>query len=131
MTDFERRKALYDYLCKNPDRWHKQAAIADSLPMEYGIAEGFFPFSGVRRTMTDDIKCINEDTAFQFIIISGTRGCKIANAAEAERFCRSEASEIFKKLRRLRSIERKLAINGQVHFNGSGTDIIKSVFDAQ
>ena len=131
MTDFERRKALYDYLCKNPDIWHKQAAIAASLPMEYGIAEGFFPFSGVRRTMTDDIKCINEDTAFRFIIISGTRGCKIANAAEAEKFCKSEAGEIFKKLRRLRSIEKKLAINGQVHFNGSGTDIIKSVFDAQ
>ena len=100
MTDFERRKALYEYLKKSPDRWQKQEDIAKALPALYGTNARFFPFSKERRVMTDDIRQINEDAVFELVIISSTRGCKLANSTEAESFCRSEASEIFKKLKR-------------------------------
>lgn len=130
MTDFERRKLLYEYLKKSPDRWQKQEDIAKALPALYGTNARFFPFSKERRVMTDDIRLINEDAVFELVIISSTRGCKLANSTEAESFCRSEASEIFKKLKRLRAIEKKLELNGQAHFGGTGTDIIRSVFDA-
>ena len=52
------------------------------------------------------------------VIISGNKGIKLANEREFEKFITAEYREIFKKLKQIRTIGKKVLRDQQMDFEG-------------
>jgi len=110
-----RQDELYAFLASRED-WTPMRDVAGHLQAIYGWGwgSGGFHNSGIRRMITDDIERINESPEYDMIIISGTKGIKLASRAEFRRWVSSEYAEIWRKLKRVRKIVDKANADGQM-----------------
>ena len=128
-TQQERRELLYSLLLKE-DGWVEQEEIAAKMyPKLYSSWDaGHFHDSHARVRMTEDIQGINNDPNFEKIIICSVDGIKIAAEEDIDSYLKSQYSAIFRKLKRIRNIERKAGLDGQIKadFDGKAHRIIEA-----
>ena len=110
-----RQDELYAFLASRED-WTPMRDVAGNLRGIYGWGWGSSGFhnSGIRRMITEDIEKINQSDEYDMIIISGTRGVKLATRGEFRRWVKSEYAEIFRKLDRVRNLTKKAGMDGQL-----------------
>lgn len=115
----ERQKKLLEFLKKNDDEFLSQYEISRQLPHLYFYDGGTEEFhdSNARKWLTKDIRAINADNAVEAIILSSSRGVKIATREEFERGMRAEFAAIFRRLKRAYAKARKGAKCGQFEFD--------------
>ena len=114
-----RQAALYCLLLSRGDKWTPLREIAQKMEGYYPD----FPFRGFhnstcRRWITKDIQAINDSPEYEKIILSGSRGVKIATEEEFDRFIAAEYKEIFRKLMRVRRIAKKGGADRQIDIEG-------------
>lgn len=117
-----RKKELYEMLEKiTLDAFVDQESIVDLMGM-YPPREPHQTFhnSTARRMLTRDIKEINEDPAYERIVISssGKKGVKLATREEALAFIVKNKMPCFRKLKRIAVLEDKLIRTGQINIEG-------------
>lgn len=110
-----RQDELYAFLASRED-WTPMRDVAGHLRSIYGWGWGSSGFhnSAVRRLITEDIERINQSDEYDMIIISGTKGVKLATRGEFRRWVKSEYAEIFRKLERVRNLAKKAGMDGQL-----------------
>lgn len=110
-----RQWALYNYLKERGDQWTFQEEIAYALKEWYcPVTNGDFHNTPQRHIMTRDIRAINDSSVIQKIIISNPRrGIKIANEEEWQTAVKNEYISLFKRLKRIKTKERKGLLDGQ------------------
>ena len=105
---------LYEYLKERGDQYTTQKQIADDLRWFYYYDEKEnFHDSRARHQLTLDIRALNESTVIQKVIISNSKGVKIANADEFAKAIKSEYASVFRRLKRIRQKEAKGNLDGQ------------------
>lgn len=131
-----RQWALYNLLKNNPDRYMTQREIVRALPSYYVFLppwdeETAFHDSKARHTLTKDIRTINNSDVIQKIIISNSKGVKIASSAEFEQYINAEFAAIFRKLARTRQKAKKAGLDGQMRIVlGNERDTIEAFADS-
>lgn len=116
--DRERREALYSFLLARGDKWTSMEQTTDSIPMYPTYTRSTYHNSTARRLLTRDIEAVNSSDKFEKIIVSGKYGIKLANENDFQRFLKSEFGEIFRKLKRVRTIARKGSRDQQINLEG-------------
>ena len=128
-----RQWAVYNLLKNNPDRYLTQIEIAYALDGYYDTSfyNDQFHDSPARHMLTKDIRAINKSEVIQKIIISNSRGVKIASSAEFEQYINAEFASIFRKLARTRQKAKKAGLDGQMRIVlGSERDTIEAFADS-
>lgn len=126
-----RQWALYTYLKERGDEWTLQADIAAALPEYYFGTPKDFHDSPARMQMTADIRAINDSAVIQKVIISSSKGIKIANSEEFDRYIRKEIMAAVRRLMRAKYKAQKGSRDGQMRFViGSERDTIKAFIDS-
>lgn len=118
-----RQIALYEFLLDKGDTWTPQAEIARELYHNYGNAECCLEPKDYHNTtergyISDDIRAINISPSFEKIIISSSKGVKIANEEEFDRYIKSQYAATIRKLSRIYKMAKKGNRNGQIDFGG-------------
>lgn len=113
-----RQEALYDFLLARGDKWTSMEQTTDSIPMYPTYTRSTYHNSTARRLLTRDIEAVNSADKFEKIIVSGKYGIKLANENDFQKFLKSEFGEIFRKLRRVRTIARKGSKDQQIDLEG-------------
>ncbi len=116
--DRERREALYSFLLARGDKWTSMEQTTDSIPMYPTYTRSTYHNSTARRLLTRDIEAVNSSDKFEKIIVSGKYGIKLANENDFQKFLKSEFGEIFRKLKRVRTIARKGSRDQQLDLEG-------------
>ena len=116
--DRERREALYSFLLARGDKWTSMEQTTDSIPMYPTYTRSTYHNSTARRLLTRDIEAVNSSDKFEKIIVSGKYGIKLANENDFQKFLKSEFGEIFRKLKRVRTIARKGSKDQQIDLEG-------------
>ena len=116
--DYARQEHLYVFLSRRGNQWTSMEQTTDSIPLYPAFFRGTYHNSTARRMLTADIEAINHSSKYDKIIISGSRGIKLATEKEFDKFLRAEFSEIFKKLKRVRRIARKGSHDQQLDLEG-------------
>lgn len=130
-----RQWAVYNLLKNNPDRYMTQQEIAYALQEHFttetlAFADVPFHDSAARHTLTKDIRTINKSDVIQKIIISNSKGVKIANREEFEKYISAEFASIFRKLARTRQKAKKAGLDKQMRIVlGSERDTIEAFAD--
>lgn len=128
-----RQWELYNYL-KDQDGWRTQFSVAMDLSHLYDVKGGdieHFHDCHARHLMTDDIRAINASDVIQKMILSSAKGIKIATEEEAIKHIKSKASAVFRQLARVRKLEKKAGLDGQLRMVfGSEREIIQSFIDS-
>ena len=132
-----RQWALYNLLKNNPDSYMTQWDIARKLKDFYAPNMGFwdceydtFHDSAARHMLTNDIRAINKSEVIQKIIISTSKGVKIASQEEFAKYINAEFASIFRKLARTRQKAKKAGLDGQMRIVlGSERDTIEAFAD--
>lgn len=119
----ERQKALYKYLLKKGDIYTLQHNVASDLYKYYGNGECYFDIekyhdSRERFILSQDIADMNQNPKFEKIIISSSKGIKLANEAEHNRYIKSQYNSAIRKLARIYKMAKKGNANGQIDFGG-------------
>ena len=128
-----RQWALYNLLKNNPDRYITQLELAYTLREFYDTSfyNDQFHDSPTRHMLTKDIRAINQSEVIQKIIISNSRGVKIASSAEFEQYINAEFASIFRRLARTRQKARKAGLDGQMRIvMGQERDTIEAFADS-
>lgn len=128
-----RQWAVYNLLKSNPDRYLTQIEIAYALDDYYDTSfyNDQFHDSPARHLLTKDIRTINKSDVIQKIIISNSKGVKIASSAEFEKYINAEFASIFRKLARTRQKARKAGLDGQMRIVlGNERDTIEAFADS-
>lgn len=117
-------KALYDYLLEKGNQYTSQSEIARDLYAEYGNAECClepkdYHNTNERLKLLHDCREINLNPMFEKIIISNSKGMKLATEEEFYKYINNQYRAIFRKLKRIREIERKARRNNQITFMGN------------
>lgn len=120
--NMQRQEELYSFLLRRGNRWTRMEQVTDSIKLYPAFFTGNYHNSRTRRLLTRDIEVINGSDHYSKIIISGSRGIKLATSAEFERFARSELQEVFRKLRRVRRIISKGNHDQQTTLEGEIVD---------
>lgn len=120
----DRQKALYEYLLSRCNEWTTHADIARELYGYYGNAECFiepkdFHNTTERVEILKTCRDINSSHEFDKIIISSSKGIKIATEEEFNKYIKNQYCAIFRKLKRTRELDRKARINNQIDFMGN------------
>ncbi len=114
----ERQEALYGFLLSRGDRW-SSTDMATSFVTQYpAVFTGYYHNSYARRLLTADIAAINSSPEYEKIIVSGSRGIKLATEEEFRCFLSSELREIFRKLKRVRLLMKKSSRDMQLDMEG-------------
>ena len=120
-----RQKALYDYLLARGDKYTPQCEIArsDELFKYYGngeccLAPKEFHDTVERAYISEDIREINASAEIDKIIISSSKGIKIATEAEFDRYIKAQYNATIRKLSRIYKMAKKGNRNGQIDFGG-------------
>ena len=118
-----RHRALYEYLLDKGDVWTPQDEVARDLYEYFGNGQAYFVPKEYhdtleRQVLSKTIAEINETFEYEKIIISSCKGIKLANEEEFIRYIKNHYRSIFKKLKRIRIMEKKGNANGQINFNG-------------
>ena len=129
-----RHRALYEYLLDKGDVWCSQAEIARDLYEYFGNGQAYFVPKEYHDTterawLSKTCSEINESMEYEKIIISSSKGIKLANEEEFERYIKNLYSAIFKRLRRVRIMEKKGNANGQINFNGDEVEAFLNKFE--
>ena len=127
-----RQWALYNLLKNNPDKAFFEIDICYSLKDFYNWTDNEnFHDSPARHLMTNDIRTINECDTIQKIIISTAGGIKLASREEAEIYIKGQYAAVFRKLRRIRKLERKAGLYGQYKITfGSERNVVEAFTDS-
>ena len=128
-----RQWAVYNLLKNNPDRYFTQIEIAYGLKEFYDTSfyNDQFHDSATRHMLTADIRAINQSEVIQKIIISNSKGVKIANQEEFAKYINAEFAAIFRKLARTRQKAKKAGLDGQMRIVlGSERDTIEAFADS-
>ena len=117
------QKILYEFLMEQGDKYTPQSEIARELYSEFGNGECCLEPREYHNTSErlDLLRCkqsINDSAEFEKIIISNSKGMKIATEEEAERYLANQYKALFRKLRRLRTMERKCNLHNQITVDG-------------
>lgn len=110
-----RQWALYEFLKKQGDVWTTQINIAYGMHGWYNttFTDSQFHDSQTRLKIMKDIRAINDSEVIQKVIISSSKGVKIATEEEWQECIKREYISVFKKLKRIRNKEQKGLMNGQ------------------
>lgn len=128
-----RQWALYNLLKNNPDRYWTQIEIAYKLREFYDTSfyNDQFHDSPARHMLTKDIRTINKSDVIQKVIISNSKGVKIASREEFERYISAEFASIFRRLARTRQKAKKAGLDGQMRIVlGNERDTIEAFADS-
>lgn len=120
---YEIQKILYDYLLERGDEWTTQADVAMELSRYYGNGEAFlepknYHNTAERTLITKDCREISVSPDFEKIIISSSKGIKIANEDEFNRYIKAQYDATIRKLARIYKMAKKGNKNGQIDFGG-------------
>ena len=121
------QRELYEYLLEKGDEWTPQVQVARDLYEYFGNGECCLEPKNYHDT-TERIDLlrakqeINQNPEFPKIIISGKRGLKIATQDEFDRYRKSEYASIFRRLKRIRTMEKKANLHNQIDFDGNAVD---------
>lgn len=109
-----RIQALYAFLNDQGDEWTPMIDVYHGM---YGVypywTNGDFHNSHARRLISADIQAINECSSFEKIVIKGNHGIKLANEEEVTAYINNLYASVFRKLKRVRTIEKKASLDGQ------------------
>lgn len=110
-----RQWALYRYLKERGDVWTTQYEIARTLT-EYGYtgASSDFHDSRCRLQMTADIRAIKESKVIQKVVISSSKGVKIANKSELKTYIGQEINAAVRRIERAKLMAEKGRRDGQM-----------------
>lgn len=125
----ERQTLLYTYLLQKGDQWTTQENVAYDLSHCYNYywSENFHD-TGCRHIMTNDIRAINDSDEIEKVIISSSKGIKLANEEEFAKYISKEYASVFQKLQRVRAKEKKGKAHYNVVFEENGeTEVIESL----
>lgn len=128
-----RQWAVYNLLKNNPDKYLTQMSIVYALHEYYDTSfyNDQFHDSAARHQLTNDIRAINQSEVIQKIIISNSKGVKIANSEEFAKYINAEFAAIFRKLERTRQKAKKAGLDGQMRIVlGSERDTIEAFADS-
>lgn len=75
-----------------------------------------------RKLISCDVAQINGSLDFDKIIISCSKGIKIASENDFAAHIRRQYSAIFRKLRRIRAMEKKARLHNQIGIDGETVD---------
>lgn len=128
-----RQWALYNLLKNHPDRYFTQLEIAYALKEFYDTSfyNDQFHDSATRHLLTKDIRAINKSEVIQKIIISTSKGVKIASSEEFAKYINAEFASIFRRLARTRQKAKKAGLDGQMRIVlGSERDTIEAFADS-
>lgn len=123
----ERQEILYLTLLYNGG-YLTQKQIANDLIYEYGnYGNTDFHNSYARQVLTSDIREINNDLSVEKIIVSSKNGIKLATKDEATRYIKGQYAALFRKLKRIRTLEKKARLDGQFKiFTDENGDFVSS-----
>ena len=132
----ERHRALYNYLLSRNGEWTTHAEIARELYREYGNAECClepkdFHNTTERTLITKDCREISISSEVDKIIISSSKGIKLANEQEHKRYVTSQYRSVLRKLKRTRIMEKKGNANGQITIDGRTIEAYLHGVDAE
>ena len=113
-----RQEALYRFLLSRGDQWTSMEQATDAVALYPTFYRGTYHNSRARRMLTSDIERINGRNCFDKIIVSGSRGIKLATEKDFAHFIDSELREVFAKLKRIRTIARKASRDQQISMEG-------------
>lgn len=114
----ERQQELYNLLLARGDEWSSMEFLTDSIKLYPAFFTTNYHNSRARRMLTADIEYINNSDKYEKIIVSTSRGVKLASEKDFEKFLSSELREVFAKLKRLRKLARKGSLDQQQDLEG-------------
>ena len=120
--DLARQEELYKFLLSRGDKWTSMEQTTDTIRLYPAYFRTTYHNSSARRMLTKDIEAVNGSGKYPRIIISGSRGIKLATKKEFDRFVASETKEIFTKLKRLRRILSKGSVDQMLDLQGKITE---------
>lgn len=111
-----RQWRLYEYLKERGDEWTTQFDIACALSNHYDadFDKDKFHDSRARLQLTMDIRALNESDVIQKIIMSGSKGVKIANESEFNTYIGREINAAVRRLMRAKKKAEKGNRDGQM-----------------
>lgn len=124
-----RQWALYNFLKEQGDKWTTQIDIAYALKNHYDVsfADEKFHDSRARLQITMDIRALNDSDVIQKIIMSSSKGVKIANESEFDLYIRREIGAVIRRLSRVKRKAEKAKLDGQTRIVfKSGRDTIEA-----
>ncbi len=119
----ERQIALYEYLETAGDKWTSQVQVARDLYEHFGNAECClepkeYHDSTERTFLSRCISDINFSNEFEKIIISSSKGIKLANEEEFDRYVKGQYKSAIRKLARVYAMAKKGNRHNQMDFGG-------------
>lgn len=124
---------LYNYLkqCyeQNPEHWVTKDEIALQFPNNYPRSlEWSSPVnSSAYRSIRADIEALRDDDTIMHIVISSSKGYKIATKQEANEYFTALRSKHLKSLRILNKQVKKAKLDGQ--YRNAQTEFEKSIME--
>ena len=111
-----RQWALYNFLKERGDEWTTQLDIACALfdHYDHDFDKDKFHDSRARLQLTMDIRALNESDVIQKIIMSGSKGVKIANESEFNAYIGREINAAVRRLMRAKKKAEKGNRDGQM-----------------
>ena len=111
-----RQWALYRFLKEQGDEWTTQLDIAYALSDYYDTDFDITRFhdSKARLQITMDIRALNDSETIQKIIMSGSKGVKIANESEFNSYIGREINAAVRRLMRAKRKAEKGNRDGQM-----------------
>ena len=107
-----RQWKLYEFL-KSQEDWVKQEHISSSLPDLYGTDETPFHDTMARINITNDIRAIKKSDVIQKIVISSSKGVKIATQDDFGIYFDRKLKALKKQMKLLYKQLKKAQLNNQ------------------
>lgn len=131
-----RQEALYKYLLSRNGEWTNHAEIARDLYAYYGNAECClepkdYHNTTERNLITKDCREISSSSDFDKIIISSSKGVKIANEAEFDKYIKNQYKATIRKLARIYKMAKKGNRNGQFDIDGTIVESFLNMCDKE
>lgn len=119
----ERQRVLYEFLLSRGEQWTSQAEIARELFEYYGNGECCLEPKDYHNTterliLLRDLQGIKESEEFEKLVISSSKGVKIANEEEFDRYIKSQYKSAIRKLARVYAMAKKGNRHNQMDFGG-------------
>ena len=122
----ERQRALYEYLLSRNGEWVSQAEIArsDELYEYYGNGECClepreYHNTTERLLLLADLQEIKTNPIFEKLVISSSKGVKIATESEFDRYIKAQYKSAIRKLARVYAMAKKGNRDGQIGIDGT------------
>ena len=122
----DRQRALYEYLLSRNGEWVSQAEIArsDELYEYYGNGECCLEPREYHNTtervlLLADLQEIKTNPEFEKLVISSSKGVKIATESEFDRYIKAQYKSAIRKLARVYAMAKKGNRDGQIGIDGN------------